>query len=167
MPRLLPLPMLLCALLAAWPVSAADYRLPGRVLRVIDGDSLVLEVRGAQHRIELAGIDAPELNQPWGGSAARRLHDMLTGAFVVVTAQHPGSAGTLSGSIELKDRDVALDLLYEGLGWSTVSQDPQDDRNHPYDRAEREAREAQRGLWSEERPIPPWQWREGPRRIPD
>jgi endonuclease YncB( thermonuclease family) len=158
---------MLCALLAGLPASAADYRLPGRVLRVIDGDSLMLEASGAQHRVALAGIDAPELNQPWGDSAARRLQDTLTGAFVVVSAQRPGGAGGLSGSIEFKGRDVALDLLYEGLAWSTATMGiPDSDREHPYDRAERAAREARRGLWSDARPIPPWQWRAAPRQRP-
>ena len=63
----------LLALLVGIPVAtscyAADpYRLPGRVVRVVDGDTIVLEVAGAQHRINLAGIEAPENIQPWGVS---------------------------------------------------------------------------------------------------
>jgi len=41
--------------------------LVGEVTRVVDGDDVViLDRTRRQHRIRLAGIDAPELNQPHG-----------------------------------------------------------------------------------------------------
>ncbi|MDJ0738174.1 MAG: thermonuclease family protein [Gammaproteobacteria bacterium] len=160
MPRtgLLPISLMLAACSGA---PAADH-LPGRVLRVIDGDSLVLELRGAQHRIELHGIDAPELNQPWGGTAAAQLQRRLAGAFVVVTRHAVDRANRTVGSIRVHDRDVALDLLSGGLAWSTVPlpDGATDSRPpHPYTRAERQARDAGRGLWSDAAPIAPWEWR--------
>jgi endonuclease YncB( thermonuclease family) len=129
------------------------------VLRVVDGDSLVLDVRGGQFQVELAAIDAPELNQPWGGTAARRLHALLTGAFVVVEGDHQGGGRPVIGRVRFRDRDVALDLVYDGLAWSTVGAAADDE--HPYLQAEAQARAARRGLWSDERPIPPWEWRSG------
>ena len=141
---------------------AADH-LPGRVLRVIDGDSLVLDVRGAQHRIELYGVDAPELNQAWGGTAAARLRRTLAGAFVVVDRHAVDGARRTVGSIRVRGRDVAYDLLFDGLAWSTVPLPPDDsiDRPpHPYAQAERLARDARRGLWSDRAPMAPWEWRQ-------
>ena len=151
------------------PATAGDRQLPGRVIRVIDGDSLVLDVRGSHFGIELAGIDAPELNQPWGQNAARRLQHLLTGAFVVVAVQDDGGAQDLAGTITFKGRDVAYDLLYDGLAWSTRRGD--DESTHaitagprppadPYTAAEDMARLSARGLWSDTRPIPPWVWRQ-------
>ena len=57
--------------------------------------------------------------------------------------------------------DVALDLLYDGLAWSTVTADPQAAFPHPYSAAQQQAQDARRGLWSDEGPIPPWAWRAG------
>ena len=141
---------------------AAGNQIPGRVLRVIDGDSLVLDVRGGLYQIDLAGIDAPELNQPWGHTAGDHLRRLLGGAFVVVDTQATRGSQLL-GAIRFKDRDIGLQLIDAGLAWSLYSKEP--DRGgpiatpHPYALAEREARDARRGLWSDDDPIPPWQWR--------
>lgn len=138
----------------------ADYQLPGRVLRIIDGDSLVLDVQGSQYRIELWGIDAPEGNQPWGEAAADQLNRTLTGSFVNVRIDGGGSDGRVAGRVMLRGRDVALDLLYDGLAWSVIpeSQSP-DQAEHPYTLAQRQASAAQSGLWSDDHPVPPWVWR--------
>jgi len=148
------LPFLACSL-----ALAADMQLPGRVLRVVDGDSLVLDVRGSLYRIELADIDAPELNQPWGTTAADRLNATLAGMFVVVSGEVVDQ--TVRGRVVFKGRDVALDLLYDGLAWSTVTVDPQAAFPHPYSAAQQQAQDARRGLWSDEGSIPPWAWRAG------
>lgn len=39
------------------------------LIRVVDGDSLVVEMRGLRMRVRMAGIDAPEYNQPGGTEA--------------------------------------------------------------------------------------------------
>jgi endonuclease YncB( thermonuclease family) len=143
-------------------VAAVDRQLPGRVLWVVDGDSLVLDVRGSHYRVELAGIDAPELNQPWGPAAADRLKRALTGGFIVVDSADIAPDGQVRGRVTYKNRDVGLDLLHEGLAWSTigaVTETPYE-TNHPYRDAEAGARQARRGLWSDEHPVPPWEWRE-------
>ena len=74
---------------------------------------------------DLAGVDAPEANQPWGQTAADRLGRQLTGAFVVVGRLRDDGSGGLSGEIVFEGRDVARDLLYDGLAWSTIPVDYQ------------------------------------------
>jgi endonuclease YncB( thermonuclease family) len=118
-----------------------------------------LGVRGSRYRIELFGIDAPELNQPWGRTATDRLYSLLTGRFVVITGANPGEDGVVAGSLTFRDRDVALDLIHDGLAWSTILPANDGATLHPYPAAEFQARIARRGLWSDETPIPPWEWR--------
>jgi endonuclease YncB( thermonuclease family) len=137
-----------------------DHQLPGRVLRVIDGDSLILDVRGSHYRIELADIDAPELNQPWGRAAADWLHRSLTGSFAVVHWTGKVDDHQVVGKLISRNRDIALELLHEGLAWCSqgvVTEFP--DQGRPYREAEAGARQAHRGLWSDEQAIPPWEWR--------
>ena len=50
--------------------TAAPVAMEGRILRVLDGDSVVLrDEHGSLHKIRLAGIDAPESRQPFGQQA--------------------------------------------------------------------------------------------------
>ena len=164
LPRLLAITLLF----ACAATHAGGLQLPGRVLRVIDGDSLVLDVRGSQYQVELAGIDAPELDQPWGPVAAERLYTLLTGAFIVVDAAGTVGYQPVIGSVVFSGRDVALGQLYDGLAWSTSGAGPQSPHaNNTYADAQAQARAARRGLWSDEHPIPPWEWRRpNPRDMP-
>ncbi|MCZ6503363.1 MAG: thermonuclease family protein, partial [Gammaproteobacteria bacterium] len=45
----------------------------GKVVRVLDGDTLVLLANKTEHKIQLAEIDAPEKEQPWGSKAKQAL----------------------------------------------------------------------------------------------
>lgn len=59
-------PALLCMLLALAPLANADT-LTGLVIGVADGDTItVLDDARTQHKVRLAGIDAPEKGQPFG-----------------------------------------------------------------------------------------------------
>ena len=49
--------------------------LEGKVVRVVDGDTLVvLDSDNTQHRVRLAGIDTPERGQPYAESG----HSVVT-----------------------------------------------------------------------------------------
>ncbi len=53
-------------LLLLLPTAFADS-LTGKVVKVVDGDTLyVLDANYQQHKIRLAGIDAPERKQTYG-----------------------------------------------------------------------------------------------------
>jgi endonuclease YncB( thermonuclease family) len=59
---------------AASTAGAADYE--SRVAAVQDGDTVtVLDSANREHRVRLAGIDAPEKNQTFGRRASRALSD--------------------------------------------------------------------------------------------
>jgi micrococcal nuclease len=49
----------------AFPALAEE----AHVLEVLDGDSLLVEVRGLRAQVRLLGIDTPEYSQEWGQQA--------------------------------------------------------------------------------------------------
>jgi endonuclease YncB( thermonuclease family) len=164
MPPSLRLLIVLLATGLATPSFASEYRLPGRVLRVVDGDSLVLDVRGSHYRVDLAAVDAPETGQPWGAAASTFLSRRLTGGFVVATGHAAGTRPAFTATVIHGDRDVGLDLVEQGLAWAIRRPgDPRPPSEDPYQAAEQRARAARRGLWSDSEPIAPWEWR---RRLP-
>jgi len=75
-------PFLIATLLAA-NISAAT--LDGRVVSIHDGDTItVLDASRKQHKIRLAGIDAPELKQAFGSRSKQNLSALVYNRQVTV-----------------------------------------------------------------------------------
>jgi endonuclease YncB( thermonuclease family) len=151
---------------AALPWSAARAaQLSGTVVRVVDGDRIVLEVPAGWHRVRLAGIDAPEQNQPWGRASTRELRRLAAGKQAVVEWYRRDRYRQLVGVLQLAGRDINRNLVEQGLAWydEQLAGDLAPCARRAYARAETEARAAKRGLWSDGQAVPPWQWRGGPR----
>jgi endonuclease YncB( thermonuclease family) len=107
-------------------VTAADT-LTGRVVRVVDGDTVyVLDPTKTQHKIRLAGIDAPERGQPFGTRSKQRMADLVAGKDVEVDWYKEDRWGRLIGKVwaatpECRDEpcpktlDAGLALITPGL----------------------------------------------------
>ena len=86
-------------LLCATPAASADL-LEGRVVRIADGDTLtVLDGDQIQHRVRLAGIDAPERGQPFGARAKQNLARLTFGNPVEIRWHKPDRYGRLVGQV--------------------------------------------------------------------
>ncbi len=133
---------------------AAD--LTGRVSEVQDGDSLILFADDRSHRVRLQGIDAPEYNQPWGRQARRALIRKVRGKTVSVDVSTFDRYDRLVADVRLGDRDIGRELVSEGHAWvyRRFSSDPR------LLREESAARQKKLGLWRDDDPVPPWEWRE-------
>ncbi len=77
----------LCFLLFLSLAASADS-LTGKVVKVVDGDTLyVLDANSEQHKIRLAGIDAPERKQSYGLASRKHLALIVAGKQVTVEYQ--------------------------------------------------------------------------------
>lgn len=100
--------------------------------------------------------DAPELDQPWG--------DVSKAALIALTHRRQlniepkgDSWGRLVGVARRgREIDVGLELIKMGLAWHDPRYAP---KAKEYAEAEAEARKAKRGLWSDDKPVAPWDWR--------
>ena len=143
-------------------VEAGSQTLAGRVVSVADGDTItVLDSTDTQHRIRLEGIDAPESHQAFGSRSKQNLSAMVFGKYVMVVYQKTDQYGRLVGKILLDGRDINLEQVKGGMAWHYKEyqreQTPED--RELYARAEDEARSARRGLWVDENPTEPSQFR--------
>ena len=69
----------LAFLLVAAPIAFADT-LTGKVVKITDGDRLyVLGANYKEHKIRLAGIDAPERKQAYGLASRKHLASIVAG----------------------------------------------------------------------------------------
>ena len=81
---------------------------------------------------------------------------LVKGQVVTVRVFVTGIQGRLTGEVWLKDRrNLANELVKAGLAWvkrgALVAVD--------FEQSETDAKEVQRGLWADEEPVPPWEWR--------
>ena len=124
--------------------QAAPAQLEGRVSRVVDGDSLWLELPAPAAPVELRleGIDAPEICQAWGPEAKRALADLVLGKQVQVSTVGRDTYGRTLGTVHLDAQNINKLMVQEGHAWSSRSKY---DRG-PYVADERMARALNRGL---------------------
>lgn len=149
-----------CALACfALTLGAASVARPSgftpRVIGVADGDTITVLQNQQPLKIRLQGIDCPEGGQAFGSVAKRHLSDLVFGKDVTVTPTDMDRYGRTVADIAVGGRDVGLAMVEAGLAWhfTRYSSDPR------LAAAEREAREARRGLWRDPNPIPPWEYR--------
>ena len=153
--------------------------LPGKVEKVIDGDTLRLadetDSKGRVHTgavLGIRGIAAPALDQPFGKQAHERLKELIEGKAIIRNGPTAGAYRERNAWFfrTEKGESLALLMISEGLAW-TVEAELEDKHRKPTDvkkvvpeteawlKAEREAREAKRGLWADKDPVRPWEWR--------
>jgi len=136
--------------------------LTGKVVRITDGDTLyVLDANYQQHKIRLAGIDAPERKQAYGLASRKHLLSIVAGKQVTIEYQKRDRYGRIVGKVLLDGIDACLEQVKTGFAWHYKKyqheQSPEDQRL--YAEAEIRAREGRLGLWQEKNPNPPWEYR--------
>ncbi|MBX9960770.1 MAG: thermonuclease family protein [Burkholderiaceae bacterium] len=139
----------------------------GRVVSVSDVDTItVLDGNRVQHKIRLAGIDAPERTQAFGQRSRESLAELVANQAVIVETNKQDRYGRYVGKVLIDGQDVNVEQIRRGLAWfyRQYEQELSDSDRQRYDRAEIEARESRRGLWVDRRPVAPWDFRAAERR---
>lgn len=144
--------LLILALLLADPKI-----LTGRVVAISDGDTVtILDADKTQHKIRLAGIDAPEKKQAFGTKSREALAEMIHEKDVVVEWSSRDKYGRIIGVIRIGERNINREMIAGGWAWHYR----QFSKSKGLQAAEDEAREKRRGLWADEKtPEPPWEFR--------
>src|SRR5262245_36492140 len=85
------------ALLASLAIveHAKVTRIPGRVLQVVDADTIEVRLAKGTVRVRLHAIDAPELDQPWGPESLRALGKMVLGKDIEFEPLEEGADGRI------------------------------------------------------------------------
>jgi len=150
------------ALLVCSASYAAANELYGRVVGISDGDTItVLVAPKTQHKIRLAGIDAPERRQAFGQQSKQSLSELVFNREVVVETTKKDRNGRDIGKVLVDGLDVSLEQVRRGLAWHYKAyqrEQPPEDRVS-YAAAEEDARRLRLGLWQDAQPVPPWELR--------
>lgn len=155
--------------LATSSASFADSY-SGLVVSVADGDTVtVLDGTNQQHKVRLAGIDAPEKAQAFGDVSRQNLAQLVFQKRVTIEFEKLDRYRREVGKVLVAGRDINLKQIEAGFAWhykKYQSEQPPADRQ-AYSAAENQASAEQQGLWRDPEPIPPWEFRKSKRvRIP-
>lgn len=149
--------LIFCILLPSPDVIHAD-QFNAKVVKVIDGDSIMVVSKKGKMEIRLYGIDCPEYDQPFSRKAKAFTKSEILGKKVTVEKINKDRYGRLVALISCQGRTINRQLVKVGLAWvhpryckRTVCNQWQKD--------EYSARDAKVGLWSQDHQTPPWVWK--------
>ena len=152
--------LLLTTLSLLFSLSAQAETLEGKVIKIADGDTLtLLTSSNEQVKVRLAGIDTPERKQPFGNRAKQALANLAFQKQATVEVETTDRYGRTVGVVFVDGQNVNAELVKQGMAW-VYRKYTDDERLYTL---ESEAKQAKRGLWLDENPIPPWEWRRGRR----
>ncbi|EBS0977649.1 thermonuclease family protein [Escherichia coli] len=137
-------------------LSILKPKIQGKVIRVLDGDTIEVLQDKKPVRVRLANIDAPEKKQAFGRWSANQLKALLAAQPVMVTYTQTDRYGRIIGRVfTTNGTDASRFMVQSGAAW--VYERYNADESLPA--LQREAQEQKRGLWADSNPVPPWEWR--------
>lgn len=151
------------AVLSPAPAAAAAKGYIGQVVDVADGDTITVRTEGqGEKTIRLSGVDCPETFQLHGDRAKRFTAAKLIDRRVRVVPLAVDEYGRIVAVVFVNGENFNEQLVAHGHGWvyrkyckAAYCRD--------WLNLETTARDARVGLWADNNPQPPWEWREAER----
>jgi micrococcal nuclease len=150
---------LIIFLLVLWAVPAIGWE--GKVVRVLDGDSLRVRQGGRIVTLRLYGIDCPEYGQNFWRESKDAAEDMLRGKKVTVEPMDTDRYGRIVALVGSEGRLVNRELVRRGMAWVYPRFCTAQPLCRDFKKLEQAARARKIGLWRDDRPVPPWIWKRG------
>lgn len=143
----------ICALLS---FSLVLFSFRGKVVGVSDGDTItVLKQDNSTVRVRLSAIDCPETGQDFGAKARAATSQLCFGKSVDVDSSGTDQYGRVLGFVYVDGLCINKELLRLGLAWHYKRYDSSQELAN----LEATARKEGKGLWSQQNPVSPWNYR--------
>ena len=137
-------------------LSSPVFAWEGLVVGVVDGDTIdVIDQGKVRHRLRLAQIDAPEKKQPFGQKSKELLSLLTYQKSCEIDVIDTDRYGREVAQVACDGVDVNIEQVRAGMAWAYVKYV----RDAQYLEAEKAARSIRTGLWADQNPIAPWEWR--------
>ena len=143
------------------PASAA--RLYGKVIEIVDGDTIRMISLNRVVRIKVLAIDAPEMKQSCGDVAKQHLLDLIGEKMVSVEYFGLSEDGSITGKVFLNEMDIGAQMVRDGAAWFDKARADRLSATEQklYADSEAAARNEHRGIWQVSDPTAPWDFRQG------
>ena len=166
-----------CLTLVIWVTTLHAAPSTNLIVEVIDGDTIKIRHKdggkaGKEAIHCLRGAAAPRLDQPFGKQAQDRLKELAVAGKEITHSGPVGRPYKKLSAVRFRTEKgyLAVTMVSEGLAW-VIESELEDKHAKPGSskklideagallKAQEEARKAKRGLWADEKPIAPWEWR--------
>ena len=139
--------VVVASLLLLGPVAPDETSLP--VVRVVDGDTLVVAIDGRDQRVRLLGADAPETDEHYGPEATTFLTNLLAGERVVLHYEKSrrDRYGRLLAYVGRAPDGLSVNGEVVRQGYGRVHRDHPFGKSELFGRYEARARAVPKGLW--------------------
>lgn len=126
-----------------------------KVVRVVDGDTIIIDYNGTEERVRLIGVDTPESVHPdkeknteFGTTASNFSKELLTDKYVKIEldVQERDQYGRILAYVYLNDVMVNKTLLQEGYA-KVATYPPNVKYVDDFTSIQEEARNNKKGLW--------------------
>ncbi|MEO1054176.1 MAG: thermonuclease family protein [Bacteroidota bacterium] len=131
--------------------------LTGKVINVIDGNTLELETKAdGVYKIKLSEVDCPEITQDFGEESKQYTESLILKKKVTIEIVGKDRKGTRLGKVVFgKGKVLNEELLKTGYAWYYNKSATNEQLTSLQD----EAKAGKVGLWQSEDPTPPWIYR--------
>ena len=128
-----------------------------RVIGITDGDTFTALAPGKEQiKIRIYGIDAPEKTQPYGAKSKQFLSSLIFDRMVAIYPQNKDLYGRTIARVLVDGIDVGKTSVEYGMAWWYCQYAK---RDKDLAAAQKKAKNQGLGLWSEQNPIAPWEYR--------
>jgi micrococcal nuclease len=110
--------LLVCGGLVRVMAASATVVLPGKVIKVIDGDTVDVLLSSGRIRVRLQGVDAPESDQPGGAAATAWLTQQLQNQQVQLEPVSQDQYDRMVAVVHREDRNINHELVRTGHAWA-------------------------------------------------
>ncbi|RWX45445.1 Endonuclease YncB, thermonuclease family [Candidatus Electrothrix aarhusensis] len=131
----------------------------GKVVKVMDGDTLQIKKGKELIKIRLYGVDCPEKKQRYGTEATTFATQLFLNKKVRVEAVHTDQYGRTVALVRAGRKMLNRELVREGYAWVYPAYCKRKPLCTELSTLEEKAKKKKKGLWQQKRPMAPWTWR--------
>lgn len=136
-------------------------RLEGIAYGVYDGDTCWISLKnGDKEKLRFVHIDAPEKNQPMGLESQKFLANLIDGREIIAVVEGTDKYGRKLVRVYYDGHDVNAEMVKNGYAWHYKNYDVKGTAVYnEFSDYEKSARESGLGIWGNDNPEPPWEFR--------
>jgi endonuclease YncB( thermonuclease family) len=140
--------------------ALSQQSIPARVIEVVDGKTVVIELQTGKVTVVLQHIDVPEREQELHQVVLDHLKQLVLGRVGDFRPRGITRTNTV-GQLVVGGIDISEQMLRDGAAWLTpyVNTDQEPPEREEYRRAESNARSEKRGVWGVKDLQPSWEFR--------